>query len=100
MVGTHPCITTAGGTRMACKKCPRYVTIYQSKWRNLGTLSRQGCRPKAKRQAKRAGKAPWKQKEGGAQPALPPGSLSKGEPKAPTRSRGYWNRRSRKLRWF
>eukprot|EP00971_Amphidinium_carterae_P077935 1541811-Amphidinium_carterae.1 len=38
MVGTHPCIITAGGTRMACKKCSRYVTTYQGKWRNLGTL--------------------------------------------------------------
>eukprot|EP00971_Amphidinium_carterae_P351387 6492088-Amphidinium_carterae.1 len=37
MVGTHPCIITAGGTRMACKKCSRYVTTYQGKWRNLGT---------------------------------------------------------------
>eukprot|EP00971_Amphidinium_carterae_P076392 1508691-Amphidinium_carterae.1 len=77
MVGTHPCIITEGGTRMACKKCSRYVTTYQGKWRNLGTLSSQDCKPKAKRQAKRAGKAPQKQK-GGAQPALPPSTLSKG----------------------
>eukprot|EP00971_Amphidinium_carterae_P065389 1295578-Amphidinium_carterae.1 len=67
MVGTHPCIITAGGTRMACKKCSRYVTTYQSKWRNLGTLSRQACKPK------------------GAQPALPPGSLSKGRTKGPNK---------------
>eukprot|EP00971_Amphidinium_carterae_P331646 6465359-Amphidinium_carterae.1 len=52
MVGTHPCIITAGGTRMACKKCSRYVT----------SLSRQDCKPKARGQAKRAGKAPQKQK--------------------------------------
>eukprot|EP00971_Amphidinium_carterae_P147269 2918463-Amphidinium_carterae.1 len=73
---------------MACKKCSRYVTTYQGKWRNLGTLSRQTCKPKAKRQAKRAGKAPQKQK-GGGQPALPPGSLSKGRTKGPNKKRSF-----------
>eukprot|EP00971_Amphidinium_carterae_P104290 2065367-Amphidinium_carterae.3 len=34
------------------------LPIYQSKWRSLGTLRKQECKPKAKRQAKRAGKAP------------------------------------------
>eukprot|EP00971_Amphidinium_carterae_P188514 3741938-Amphidinium_carterae.1 len=83
MIGTHPCIITAGGTRMACKKCMRCGTT-SGKWRNLGTLRKQDCKPKAKRQAKRAGKAPQKQK-GGAEPALPPGSLSKGRTKGPNK---------------
>eukprot|EP00971_Amphidinium_carterae_P336788 6473334-Amphidinium_carterae.1 len=47
-------------------------------------MSRQDCKPKAKRQAKRPGKAPQKQK-GGAQPALPPGTLSRGRTKGPNK---------------
>eukprot|EP00971_Amphidinium_carterae_P151566 3004684-Amphidinium_carterae.1 len=99
MVGTHPCIITAGGTRMACKKCSRYVATYQGKWRNLDTLSRQACKPKAKRQAKPVGKALQKQK-GGAQPALPPGTLTKERTKGPTRNRDSRSWRSRQPRCF
>eukprot|EP00971_Amphidinium_carterae_P304209 6045356-Amphidinium_carterae.1 len=71
---------TEGGTCMACRNCKRYVTAYQGMRRNLGTLQKQECKPKAKRQAKRAGRAPQKQK-GGALPALPPSSLTKGRAK-------------------
>eukprot|EP00971_Amphidinium_carterae_P312568 6212505-Amphidinium_carterae.1 len=89
MIGTHPCIITEGGTRMACRNCKRYVTTYLGKWRNLGTLRKQECKPEAKRQAKRAGKAPQRQK-GGALPAVPPGpltSLTKGRAKGSNKKR-------------
>eukprot|EP00971_Amphidinium_carterae_P005926 116950-Amphidinium_carterae.1 len=46
-VGGHCCLLTAGGTRMACRDC---------------TLEKQPCKPKAKRHAKREGKAPANQK--------------------------------------
>eukprot|EP00971_Amphidinium_carterae_P224122 4447316-Amphidinium_carterae.1 len=61
VVGTHPCLITHGGSRMTCTKFTRYVTTYKGTWRNLGTLSKQPCKPKARRQAKWAGKAPHKQ---------------------------------------
>eukprot|EP00971_Amphidinium_carterae_P067697 1340458-Amphidinium_carterae.1 len=34
MIGTHPCIITEGGIRMACRNYKRYVSTYQWKWRN------------------------------------------------------------------
>eukprot|EP00971_Amphidinium_carterae_P305476 6070616-Amphidinium_carterae.1 len=92
-VGPHACRLTDGDTRMTCKKCGRYVTTYKGTWRNLGTIAKQPCKPKARRQKGRAGKAAHKQ-SGGAQPALPPGSPSpEEEPLAPTRSQRSKNPR-------
>eukprot|EP00971_Amphidinium_carterae_P077553 1532762-Amphidinium_carterae.1 len=48
-VGPRLCYRTAGDTRMTCKKCERYVTSYKGTWRNLGTLAKQPCKPKARR---------------------------------------------------
>eukprot|EP00971_Amphidinium_carterae_P061465 1216714-Amphidinium_carterae.2 len=70
--------------QMTCKKCARYVTTYKSTWRNLGTLAKQPCKPKARRQKGRAGKAAHKQ-SGGAKPALPPGTLHRGRTKGPNK---------------
>eukprot|EP00971_Amphidinium_carterae_P253736 5037112-Amphidinium_carterae.1 len=72
-VGPHRCRLTAGDTRITCTKCERYVTTYKGTWRNMGTIAKQPCKPKARRQKGREGKAPTKQ-SGGALPALPPGS--------------------------
>eukprot|EP00971_Amphidinium_carterae_P207033 4107666-Amphidinium_carterae.1 len=66
-VGPHACHLTDGDTRMTCKKCGRYVTSYKGTWRNLGTIAKQPCKPKARRQKGREGKAPSKQ-SGGALP--------------------------------
>eukprot|EP00971_Amphidinium_carterae_P251663 4995828-Amphidinium_carterae.2 len=54
------------------RHCKRYVTTYKGKWRNLGTLRKQECKPKAK-----------KKQKGGALPAIPPGSLTHGRNKEP-----------------
>eukprot|EP00971_Amphidinium_carterae_P273937 5436914-Amphidinium_carterae.1 len=43
----------------------------------MGTIAKQPCKPKARRQKGREGKAPTKQ-SGGALPALPPGSRPRG----------------------
>eukprot|EP00971_Amphidinium_carterae_P311777 6197077-Amphidinium_carterae.1 len=42
---------------MTCKKCERYVTSYKGTWRNLGTLAKQPCKPKARRHKGYEGKA-------------------------------------------
>eukprot|EP00971_Amphidinium_carterae_P050625 996850-Amphidinium_carterae.1 len=60
-VGPHLCQLTDGDTRITCKKCGRYVTSYKGTWRNMGTIAKQPCKPKARRQKGRAGKAPCKQ---------------------------------------
>eukprot|EP00971_Amphidinium_carterae_P268684 5330198-Amphidinium_carterae.1 len=60
-VGPHQCHLTDGDTRITCKKCGRYVTSYKGTWRNMGTIAKQACKPKARRQKGRAGKAPCKQ---------------------------------------
>eukprot|EP00971_Amphidinium_carterae_P036980 726780-Amphidinium_carterae.1 len=73
-----------GDTRMTCKKCGRYVTTYKGTWRNLGTIAKQPCRPKARRQKGREGKAPSKQ-SGGALPALPRGSRPRGRAPGPNK---------------
>eukprot|EP00971_Amphidinium_carterae_P309421 6148949-Amphidinium_carterae.1 len=46
---------------MTCKKCGRYVTSYKGTWRNLGTIARQPCKPKARRLKGYEGKAARKQ---------------------------------------
>eukprot|EP00971_Amphidinium_carterae_P090116 1784173-Amphidinium_carterae.1 len=76
-VGPHRCQLTDGDTRITCTKCGRYVTTYKGTWRNMGTIAKQPCRQKARRQRGREGKAPSKQ-SGGALPALPPGSRPRG----------------------
>eukprot|EP00971_Amphidinium_carterae_P185179 3677325-Amphidinium_carterae.1 len=81
-VGPHLCHLTAGDTRITCKKCGRYVTTYKGTWRNMGTIAKQPCKPKARRQKGREGKAPCKQ-SGGALPALPPGSRPRGRVPGP-----------------
>eukprot|EP00971_Amphidinium_carterae_P054206 1067587-Amphidinium_carterae.1 len=43
----------------------------------MGTIAKQPCKPKARRQKGREGKAPTKQ-SGGALPALPPGARPRG----------------------
>eukprot|EP00971_Amphidinium_carterae_P066736 1321641-Amphidinium_carterae.1 len=43
----------------------------------MGTIAKQPCKPKARRQKGRQGKEPTKQ-SGGALPALPPGSRPRG----------------------
>eukprot|EP00971_Amphidinium_carterae_P285204 5661694-Amphidinium_carterae.1 len=60
-VGPHLCQLTDGDTRITCLKCGRYVTSYKGTWRNMGTIAKQPCKPKARRQKGRAGKAPCKQ---------------------------------------
>eukprot|EP00971_Amphidinium_carterae_P343774 6483739-Amphidinium_carterae.1 len=60
-VGPHTCHLTKADTWMTCKKCARYVTTHKGTWRNLGTLAKQPCKPKARRQKGRAGKAAHKQ---------------------------------------
>eukprot|EP00971_Amphidinium_carterae_P018935 372895-Amphidinium_carterae.2 len=64
---------------MKCRLCSRYVTSYKGTWRNPGTLRKQPCKLKKAKKGK-AGKAPQQQK-GGALPALPPGSLTRGKQK-------------------
>eukprot|EP00971_Amphidinium_carterae_P204219 4052484-Amphidinium_carterae.2 len=76
-VGEHLCVITDDGTRMACRHCKRYMTSYKGTRRNLGTLRKQLCKPTKPKKGK-AGKAPQQQK-GGALPALPPGSLTRGK---------------------
>eukprot|EP00971_Amphidinium_carterae_P337724 6474684-Amphidinium_carterae.1 len=49
-VGPHLCHLTDGDTRITCKKCGRYVTTYKGTWRNMGTIAKQPCKPKARRQ--------------------------------------------------
>eukprot|EP00971_Amphidinium_carterae_P227284 4507965-Amphidinium_carterae.1 len=83
-VGPHLCQLTVGDTRITCKKCGRYVTTYKGTWRNMGTIAKQPCKPKARRQKGREGKAPCKQ-SGGALPALPPGSRPRGRAPRPER---------------
>eukprot|EP00971_Amphidinium_carterae_P149622 2966428-Amphidinium_carterae.1 len=83
-VGPHLCHLTDGDTRITCKKCGRYVTTYKGTWRNMGTITKQPCKPKARRQKGREGKAPCKQ-SGGAIPALPPGSRPRGRVPGPSR---------------
>eukprot|EP00971_Amphidinium_carterae_P080595 1594732-Amphidinium_carterae.1 len=63
-------------TRDAAAPAQRVV---QGTWRNLGTLRKQPCKPKKPKKGK-AGKAP-QQQNGGALPALPPGSLTRGKQK-------------------
>eukprot|EP00971_Amphidinium_carterae_P099494 1968237-Amphidinium_carterae.1 len=60
-VGPHTCHLTDGDARMTCRKCGRYVTSYKGTWRNLGTIAKQPCKPKVRRQKGREGKAPSKQ---------------------------------------
>eukprot|EP00971_Amphidinium_carterae_P158696 3146083-Amphidinium_carterae.1 len=67
---------------MTCKKCERYVTSYKGTWRNLGTLANQPCKPKARRRKGYEGKAAHKQR-GGALPAPPPGSRTRGRVPGP-----------------
>eukprot|EP00971_Amphidinium_carterae_P201896 4006007-Amphidinium_carterae.1 len=70
---------------MACRNCTKNAPLTKlGKWKNLGTLWKQECKPKAKRQAGRAGKAPQREK-GEALPAPPPGSLTKGRTKGPNK---------------
>eukprot|EP00971_Amphidinium_carterae_P280860 5575914-Amphidinium_carterae.1 len=69
---------------MTCKKCGRYVTSYKGTWRNLGTIARQQCKPKARRLKGYEGKAAEKQ-SGGAMPALPPGSRPRGRAPGPNK---------------
>eukprot|EP00971_Amphidinium_carterae_P280556 5569530-Amphidinium_carterae.1 len=83
-VGPHSCHLTAGDTRMTCKKRGRYVTSYKGTWRDLGTIARQPCKPKARRLKRYEGKAADKQ-SGGAMPALPPGSRPRGRAPGPTK---------------
>eukprot|EP00971_Amphidinium_carterae_P149024 2954639-Amphidinium_carterae.1 len=83
-VGPHICHITAGDTRMTCKKCGRYVTSYKGTWRNLGTIARQPCKPKARRLKGYEGKAAHKQ-SGGALPALLPGSRPRGRAPGPNK---------------
>eukprot|EP00971_Amphidinium_carterae_P293850 5833757-Amphidinium_carterae.2 len=83
-VGPHLCHLTTGDTRMTCKKCGRYVTSYKGTWRNLGTIARQRCQPKARRLKGYEGKAAEKQ-SGGALPALPPGSRPRGRAPGPNK---------------
>eukprot|EP00971_Amphidinium_carterae_P271102 5379892-Amphidinium_carterae.1 len=49
-VGAHRCQLTDGDTRITCTKCGRYVTTYKGTWRNMGTIAKQPCKPKARRQ--------------------------------------------------
>eukprot|EP00971_Amphidinium_carterae_P018672 368298-Amphidinium_carterae.1 len=83
-VGPHRCRLTAGDTRITCMKCERYVTTYKGTWRNMGTIAKQPCKPKARRQKGREGKAPTKQ-SGGALPALPPGTRPRGRVPRPSK---------------
>eukprot|EP00971_Amphidinium_carterae_P093257 1845305-Amphidinium_carterae.1 len=83
-VGPHLCRLTDGDTRITCKKCGRYVTSYKGTWRNMGTIAKQPCKPKARRQKGRQGKAPSKQ-SGGAILALPPGSRPRGRVPGPNK---------------
>eukprot|EP00971_Amphidinium_carterae_P051252 1009134-Amphidinium_carterae.1 len=83
-VGPHTCHLTAGDTRMTCKKCGRYVTSYKGTWRNLGTIAKQPCKPKARRLKGYEGKAAHKQ-SGGALPAPPPGSRPRGRAPGPNK---------------
>eukprot|EP00971_Amphidinium_carterae_P039168 769854-Amphidinium_carterae.1 len=69
---------------MTCKKCGRYVTSHKGTWRNLGTIAKQPCKPTARRQKGRAGKAAHKQ-SGGARPALPPGTRPRGRAPGPSK---------------
>eukprot|EP00971_Amphidinium_carterae_P099284 1963921-Amphidinium_carterae.1 len=55
-VGPHACHLTDGDTRITCKKCGRYVTTYKGTWRNMGTIAKQPCKPKARRQKAETGK--------------------------------------------
>eukprot|EP00971_Amphidinium_carterae_P192827 3826487-Amphidinium_carterae.1 len=50
----------------------------------MGTIAKQPCKPKARRQKGREGKAPTKQ-SGGALPALPPGSRPRGRVPRPSK---------------
>eukprot|EP00971_Amphidinium_carterae_P158799 3148515-Amphidinium_carterae.1 len=50
----------------------------------MGTIAKQPCKPKARRQKAREGKAPTKQ-SGGALPALPPGSRPRGRVPGPNK---------------
>eukprot|EP00971_Amphidinium_carterae_P243326 4831686-Amphidinium_carterae.1 len=50
----------------------------------MGTIAKQPCKPKARRQKGREGKAPCKQ-SGGALPALPPGSRPRGRAPGPNK---------------
>eukprot|EP00971_Amphidinium_carterae_P206322 4094192-Amphidinium_carterae.2 len=73
MIGPHLCIITAGRNRLACRNCKGYVSTYQKTWRNLGTLKKQPCKPKTKKQARsKAPHCPQQQKGG------PRGTLKKG----------------------
>eukprot|EP00971_Amphidinium_carterae_P012092 238209-Amphidinium_carterae.1 len=83
-VGPHLCHRTAGDTRITCKKCERYVTSYKGTWRNLGTLAKQPCKPKARRRKGYEGKAAHNQK-GGALPAPPPGARARGRAPGPNK---------------
>eukprot|EP00971_Amphidinium_carterae_P265813 5272809-Amphidinium_carterae.1 len=83
-VGPHLCHRTAGDSRMTCTKCGRYVTSYKGTWRNLGTLAKQPCKPKARRRKGYEGKAAHKQ-SGGALPAPPPGSRARGRAPGPNK---------------
>eukprot|EP00971_Amphidinium_carterae_P243562 4836793-Amphidinium_carterae.1 len=69
---------------MTCKKCGRYVTSYKGTWRNLGTIAKQPCKPKARRLKGYEGKAAHKQ-SGGAMPAPPPGSRPRGRAPGPNK---------------
>eukprot|EP00971_Amphidinium_carterae_P133291 2639653-Amphidinium_carterae.1 len=69
---------------MTCKKCGRHVTTYKGTWRNLGTIAKQPCKPKARRLKGYEGKAAQKQ-SGGALPAPPPGSRPRGRAPGPNK---------------
>eukprot|EP00971_Amphidinium_carterae_P114439 2267477-Amphidinium_carterae.1 len=84
-VGDHLCTITDGGICMKCRHCRRYVTSYKGTWRNLGTLRKQPCTPKKPKKGK-AGKAPQQQK-GGALPALPACSLTRGKQKGASKKK-------------
>eukprot|EP00971_Amphidinium_carterae_P282205 5602303-Amphidinium_carterae.1 len=83
-VGPHTCHLTDGDARMTCRKCGRYVTSYKGTWRNLGTIAKQPCKPKARRLKGYEGKAAHKE-SGGALPALPPGSRPRGRAPGPNK---------------
>eukprot|EP00971_Amphidinium_carterae_P153711 3047822-Amphidinium_carterae.1 len=84
-VGPHLCHRTAGDTRITCKNCERYVTSYKGTWRNLGTLAKQPCKPKARRRNGYEGKAAHKQR-GRALPAPAPGSRTRGRVPGPNKT--------------
>eukprot|EP00971_Amphidinium_carterae_P110172 2182402-Amphidinium_carterae.1 len=58
-VGEHSCLITPHG--MACRDCKRHVTSHQGKW-SIGTLKKQPCKPKTKRQAKTQAETPNKRR--------------------------------------